>query len=138
VLGGAVWSCGNAGGEDILTSCPSAPLRLQTSGISCNFDANCTYQAPHAVDGFEDGCNDSSCRCTEGKLHCQSFLVWCGDKRKSCPLGIAEGDACTPEETPGGQPSNHECLFGSDASGNRASHACACDLPGPIWRCVPL
>lgn len=121
-----------------MTSCPSAPFRLPADGMSCNFAEGCFYQAPQGVFSVEDSCNDASCFCTEGKIVCHSHLVGCGDLRKACPLGIAEGDACTPEKTPGGLTSNPECLFGSDASGNRASHACACDLPGPIWRCVPL
>lgn len=127
--------CGGSTGDE-LTSCPPAPLRQ--IGATCNFEGTCSYSAPHGLRANSDGsCDPLGCDCHEGTLRCVEPIAAC-DLSHACPLGIAPGDPCTRDTDPQGKPSNAECLFGTDPAGKTASHACACDLPGPIWRCTPL
>jgi hypothetical protein len=68
-------------------------------------------------------------------------LVACGLRTVPvCTVPVVEGATCDPPLEPEGSLSNREC-FVADA-GERldapriAGRTCACDRPGPVWRCA--
>lgn len=157
VLATALLDCSSSdtsADEDVLRACPSAPIRHpadQTRSIldynslpqACAFDGECMY-APSTSLGTPhvDTCNTMACYCREGLVRCSHTLAGCDDIPPTiCPADRIEGEACEmvdPQLSPVRPYRNGECLSGGDESGQGATHACACDLPGPLWRCVPL
>ena len=55
-----------------------------------------------------------------------------------CPADVVDGRVCQPPTDRG----NGECLVPSAeadlANGVADGEVCACDRPGPIWRCVSV
>jgi hypothetical protein len=125
------------GGDDdaAIKSCPSAPFRPTGIETPCDFEGSCSYEAPHSLGTASEGtCAPLDCQCKMGTLKCLSSGVGCTRLPDACPLGISADDACDLSA----ELANGECLFGAGQAGVTATHACSCDLPGPIWRCVPL
>lgn len=129
-----LFGCSNsANGDTRLTSCPPAPLPLPKSGTACNFSGEYYYAPPHVYrDGTADPFNDLWCWCADGGIDYAMTLVGCGGgcEAPPCDPGIVEGQSCTT-------PTNGECaaLF---TDGGLVESVCACDKPGPIWRCISL
>jgi hypothetical protein len=118
------------------TSCPPAPFRVD-DGATCSFDGQCTYGVPLGLGADRtDFCNGQFCYCDDGRLVCGSSLRACLTKIiPECPAGASEGASCEVE-------SNGECAVpGPDAdlsAGIINGQVCACDRPGPQWRCLPV
>jgi hypothetical protein len=70
------------------------------------------------------------------------MVVWWGTgwmtANPMCPADVADRKACQPSTDLG----NGECVVPSDqadlANGVVDGQVCACDRPGPVWRCVSV
>jgi hypothetical protein len=83
-----------------------------------------------------DAANDLTCECNGGQLECSETNIGCGSNctPPRCPFPVKVGAKCA-------EPDNSECLLSrssSDSPDPKRDHACACDDPGPIWRCLPI
>ena len=129
-----VVGCSNSVSDDtLLTSCPPAPLPLPEMGTACDFSEEYYYAPPHVRrDGTADPFNDISCRCANGGIELFITTVGCGGECEApaCDPGVMEGQSCSA-------PTNGECAA-SLTDGGVVERKCACDKPGPIWRCVEV
>ena len=134
-----VLSCGTRAEllDPTLRGCPPAPIR--DVATRCNFDDPCIYSAPRLTDDRALDPNDLVCECVDGELECNQSGVACQTcDLPECPLVTAPGLRCTIESDDHERPGNSECLLEADPpTGPEEDMACACDLPGPMWRCVP-
>ncbi|MRG97141.1 hypothetical protein [Polyangium spumosum] len=134
--------------DETLTACPPAPFRGEPK-LACDFSEVCRYGTPRGLDVDNsvgesiygpDFCNGLTCSCGEdGTLTCVQTLLACSPHIiPQCPAGAAEGSACTMDPNFG----NRECAVpgpGADLSqGIINGEVCACDMPGPVWRCIPV
>ncbi len=116
--------------SDELTSCPPAPLEDQFQGRPCH-DLGCRYASPNGFDSkWSSICNDDTVgECPLGKFEVGAdAIVCCAVRPKDvtwCGQPINEGAPCN-------QPDNSECVLPDQSA------TCACDKPGPVWRCLPL
>jgi len=89
------------------------------------------YEPPHVYsDGRADPFNDVLCRCADGGIEYRTTLIGCGGDCRApvCEAGTTEGEPCTAD-------TNGECAAELTDAG-RVETVCACDVPGPIWRCA--
>jgi len=129
-----VGSCGARNSlRTAAAGCPPAPLAAETPQGACTGGTERTYAAPRGVlaDWF-DPVNVMTCDCNAGKWQCAQTGIACAGNCQTpvCPFPLPIGKACNEAE-------NSECLLpaGSAESPTR-DMACACDEPGPIWRCI--
>lgn len=129
------------------TPCPSAPFREAGFDWSCTGHAQCEYRAPRMFGlTTEDPINPLRCSCENGGWICaQTAMGLSPPPRPVCPEDLVEGAGCVWID--GGvdrtqRARNAECLvLGPRASldaGVVDGKSCACDYPGPKWRCVPV
>lgn len=111
-----------------LRACPPAPIGDETEE-RCAFAGVCRYARPNGLLVLgPDGCNDLQCSCENGVVVCDRTARGCGEPNTvPCPASLVPGAAC-------GAGSNAECERVTDAG----RFACACDQPGPIWRCAAI
>jgi hypothetical protein len=101
---------------------------------ACTNGTECSYAAPRGVSAaWFDPVNEMTCACNGGSWQCSQTQIGCGSscQPRICAFPLPIGDPCN-------EPDNSECLLpaGSAESPTR-DMACACDEPGPTWRCVP-
>jgi hypothetical protein len=132
--------------EPVLTECPPAPLRsTRDLPKACALPRQCNYQPPR-IDGRAGGyCNWVTIDCEDGGTRAGITLIGCyGTTPPICKQPIVEGAHCDDSFHDGGGDyfgyDNKECLVpenGTDVSASSIKgKACACDAPGPIWRCT--
>lgn len=133
VLGAAVGCGGKKQVSYQLTSCPPAPLEGQYEGKTCH-DLACPYASPLGYDGkyaATIGCDYHAMGdcITDGKFMVGLTTQLCCPTKPSqvrwCGSDVKQGAACNA-------PDNSECVLPDQSA------TCACDKPGPIWRCLPL
>jgi hypothetical protein len=120
--------------------CPPAPF---TSEITTCPDHACRYDEPRGLSLHEpDFCNGLDC-CDQGEASCRTTLVACSPHvLVPCPEGAASGAACVFHPHDDGGFGNAECVV--PGSGADLDHGivngldCACDYPGPVWRCIDV
>ena len=124
------------------SDCPPAPLRLDDDR-TCNFSDRCTYATPVDLGSTgTDYCNSPTCVCgKDGNLSCIHTLLECTPHViRQCPAGTTTGAECILD--PNRSLTNSECAVpgpGADLpSGIINGQVCACDNPGPVWRCLPV
>lgn len=142
----AIVDCGGRKRVDV-TTCPPAPVDMNVFDGTCALAAPCTYAAP-ATRG-RPNCNNLQCECVSGRFSCRSTSAYCPCELSLCPPEVKAGASCVlstdrnPPFTDGhcGRSRNGLCAVpGPNASvdgGPADSLVCACDDPGPIWRCTP-
>lgn len=116
-----------------LTSCPPAPLPLPQHGTACDFTTAHSYSPPHVFEnGTADPFNYCSCACIDGRIEVMCTTVGCGGECEAppCEAGVVEGQSC-------GASTNGECAASFTDAGH-VDRKCACDMPGPVWRCVSV
>jgi len=118
--------------SDELESCPPAPLEFTFEGRPCH-GFGCPYASPNGLGqkwASTTACDeDTMGQCLQGKFAVTAAAVVC------CPEGPNDITWCSQPITQGApcnQPDNSECVL-SDQSAT-----CACDKPGPVWRCLPI
>lgn len=128
------------GWEQEAAVCPPAP-RIAWRFASCEAagfvpDAQCKYAAPSIAYGEIDGINSCVAACNQGELVFGCTLAYLPlDAMPACPTGARHGSICA-------EPDNGECAIpGPNADRARGivdGQICACDKPGPRWRCISL
>lgn len=127
----------DAGGDadgGTLHACPPAPLTLDLAQTyPCDFSGLCSYFGPIGLVSKGDWCGLGA-TCAGGKLIFDGAASRCTyPSPPPCAAVVVEGAACHA-------PNNGECFVPTADAGSGgaiAGKACACDMPGPIWRCVP-
>ena len=120
------------------TGCPSAPLP-ELAGKTCGFHGQCLYDSPRGI-GTErvDSCNQLELRCASGEVAATATAVACPPFELAdapvCPSDATNGAKCTLRPMAGSPAKigNGECVL----EGSAPTTVCACDEPGPKWRCV--
>jgi hypothetical protein len=116
-----------------LKACPPAPLPLPEVGTPCDFENFYGYAPPFVLrNGTADPFNHRGCECVDGGIEIYQTTIGCGSGCTSTPCdpALVEGGPCSA-------PDNGECLaWESLVNGEWEGRVCACDEPGPIWRCV--
>lgn len=128
--------------------CPPAPLDWASIhvGAACMGPNSCSYAWPTGILANYDDCNTLHLDCVDGGVRLQSSVVACRNRPpRLCPADLVEGASCSmspvPPEYIGWGPYNPECFLPTSAAPTGAAgeivagKACACDVPGPIWRC---
>lgn len=125
--------------------CPPAPL-LAHFPDACTFPKDsCTYDYPHLAGVRKDICNGWRLVCVDGGPQVASTAIGCpaDGVYPTCPSGTTAGTPCTmtPDPGSGNKNGNGECYVLGPAvdldAGTGEVEVCACDMPGPIWRCTP-
>ncbi len=124
------------------SGCPPAPIRDFPYRSVCQGHPACEYLPPRNFGlPTEDPANTLSCGCSVNEWWCGAAFVGRTRITPICPASATEGAACTWEDG-GDRPRNAECLvLGPNAqldAGIIDGKACACDFPGPMWRCVDV
>ncbi len=127
------------------SACPPAPIRGFPFPATCSGHPSCAYFPPRNFGlSKEDPINVLECGCHRGEWICVNPLVGRTRSTPLCPPHAAEGASCEWLDAgpPGDRFRNAECLvLGPNAAldaGIIDGEACACDFPGPIWRCVAV
>lgn len=150
VVSVAVLDCGGSKQVDV-PSCPPAPLDFNafafTGTGTCELAAPCKYAPPRSA--RQPDCNTFQCECENGRLSCSTTAMYCPCALSVCPREAKDGASCTlsAERDPPfqngqcGRSQNALCAVpGPNAdldAGRVDGFVCACDNPGPVWRCVP-
>jgi len=145
----------NDADADVFSVCPPAPA-VFPGAVPCTLGLKCEYGAQALVSysaatksGEVNSCNSIIWECLPagvlmpdsgidgGVLSFGSTLIGC-DARPApiCPLDMTPGASCAMEK------GNSVCIAkgpGADLEAGVANGSvCACDKPGPVWRCLPL
>jgi hypothetical protein len=134
----AVLACSSETPASTERDCPAAPAALPDE---CVATADCYYAAPRLLTGRPDLCNGAWLLCRDGEPGFLSSMKACPSLTVPvCSAPVVEGATCERPLDYAGAPSNRECFVADigqrlDAA-EIAGRTCACDVPGPIWRCV--
>jgi hypothetical protein len=121
------------------SECPPGPI-LSLVGLPCDDDAYfitevCSFPGRRYTGWAQTSINRTSLHCYEGRSVIFMTSICCDEPLLTCPSGAEEGASCA--SAPLG-----ECVVpGPDADladGYVNGQICACDEPGPKWRCAPL
>lgn len=125
--------------QPILRECPPAPFNGAPE--RCDLGGKeCLYAAPRRLTTAPEACNGLRLRCEDGATMGSMTLVGCKFPfAPVCTVPVVEGAACE-QPLRHGTPTNAECLVpenGQDLDSPIIDgRTCACDFPGPIWRCL--
>lgn len=121
--------------------CPPAPFAAGAAD-ACDFAArDCLYAAPRGLTTSPEPCNAQFLWCEDGHLRGIQSLMACRFERfPGCATPVIEGAACERQLDWYGEPSNAECFVPDDGpqldAARVVGRTCACDFPGPVWRCL--
>lgn len=134
----AVLACSSESPASRERDCPPAPAVLPDE---CVATTDCDYAAPRLLTGKRDLCNGARLSCRDGEPGFRQSIKACPSLTVPvCSVPVVEGASCERPLDYAGAPSNRECFVADPGqrldAAEIAGRTCACDVPGPIWRCL--